>query len=139
MSVVSVTRFRLRGRRYLPFFMIHAQRCLMQIRRADGYLAGSIRHDQDLAYWTATVWRDEGALLAYVTSGAHHASMSKLTDWGDEASSVRWDQAGPDLPNWSAAIERMRKEGRPLPLRHPASSHANVSFAESRPVQMAGI
>lgn len=36
MSVVSVTRFRVRGFRYLPFFMIHAQRCLMQIRRADG-------------------------------------------------------------------------------------------------------
>jgi hypothetical protein len=136
MSIVSVTRFRLRGLRYLPFFMIHAQRSLMQIRRADGYLAGAIRRDPDLAYWTLSVWRDERALLAYVTSGAHRTSMPKLADWGDEASTVRWDQDGFDLPDWSVAIERMQKEGRPLPLRHPAPSHATVSFAESQPFQM---
>jgi len=110
MSVVSVTRFRLRGRRFLPFFMIHAQRCLVQIRRADGYLAGATRHERDLAYWTSTVWRDEGALLVYVTSGAHRAAMSKLTDWGDEASTVRWDRDGFELPDWPLAIERMRQE-----------------------------
>lgn len=139
MSIVSVTRFRLRGLRYLPFFMIHAQRSLVQIRRADGYLAGAIRCDRNLAYWTSTVWRDEGALLAYVTSGAHRTAMPKLADWGDEASTVRWDQDGFDLPDWSVAIERMRQEGRPLPLRHPAPAHATVSFAQSQPLQMSRI
>ena len=139
MSVVSVTRFRLRGRRYLPFFLIHAQRCLVQIRRADGYLAGAVRHDRDLAYWTATVWRNETALLAYVTSGAHRASMPKLHDWGDEASTVRWYQDGFDLPDWPVALQRMRQEGRPVPLRHPGAAHASVAFADSHPVQTARI
>lgn len=139
MFIVSITRFRLRGLRYLPFFMIHAQRSLVQIRRADGYLAGAIRRDRNLAYWTSTVWRDESALLAYVTSGAHRTAMPKLADWGDEASTVRWDQDGFGLPDWSVAIERMRQEGRPLALRHPAPSHATVTFAESQPFQMSRI
>ena len=139
MSIVSVTRFRLRGLRYLPFFMIHAQRSLMQIRRTDGYLAGAVRRDRDLTYWTSTVWRDETALLAYVTSGAHRTAMPKLADWGDEASTVRWDQDGFDLPDWSVAIEHMQREGRALPLRHPAPSHATVSFAESRSFQTSRI
>jgi hypothetical protein len=139
MSIVSITRFRLRGLRYLPFFMIHAQRSLMQIRRADGYLAGAVRRDRNLAYWTARVWRDESALLAYVTSSDHRTAMPKLADWGDEASTVRWDQDGFDLPDWSVAIESMQREGRALPLRHPAPTHATVSFAESRSFQTSRI
>jgi hypothetical protein len=139
MSIVSVTRFRLRGLRYLPFFMIHAQRSLMQIRRADGYLAGAVRRDRNLAYWTMSIWRDERALLGYVTSGAHRTAMPKLADWGDEASTVRWDQDGCDLPDWFVATERMQREGRPLPLRHPAPSHATVSFTESQSFQMSRI
>jgi hypothetical protein len=139
MSIVSITRFRLRGLRYLPFFMIHAQRSLMQIRQADGYLAGAVRRDRNLAYWTASVWRDESALLAYVTGGDHRTAMPKLADWGDEASTVRWDQDGFDLPDWSVAIESMQREGRALPLRRPAPTHATVSFAESRSFQTSRI
>lgn len=65
--------------------------------------------------------------------------MPKLADWGDEASTVRWVQEGCDLPDWLVAIDHMRQAGRPLPLRHPATAHASVSFAESQPVQMGRI
>ena len=137
--VVSVTRFRVRSLRFLPFFLIHAQRCLVQIRRADGYLAGALRHDRDHAYWTASVWRDEAALLACVTGGAHRSAMPKLSDWGDEASSVRWHQDSPELPDWPLAVERMRREGRAVPLRHPGAKHADLSFASSEPAQVVRI
>lgn len=114
-NVVSVTRYRVRSVRFLPFFLIHAQRCLAQIRRADGYLGGALHHDRDHAYWTASVWRNEAALMAYVTSGAHRDAMPKMSEWGNEASTVRWEQDGPELPSWPVAIERMRREGRALP------------------------
>ncbi|VXD07391.1 conserved hypothetical protein [Sphingomonas sp. T1] len=137
--VLSVTRFRVRSLRFLPFFMIHAQRSLVQIRRAEGYLGGALRHDRDHAYWTASVWRNEAALLAYVTSGAHRSAMPKMTEWGDEASTVRWDQDSAALPSWPEAIERMRRDGRAMPLRHPGSAHAALAFADSEPAQMARI
>ncbi len=137
--VVSVTRFRVRRLRFLPFFLIHAQRCLAQIRRADGYMAGALRRDRDHAYWTISVWRDQAALMAYVTGGAHRSAMPKISEWGDEASSVRWDQDSADVPSWPEAIERMRCDGRPMPLRHPGPNHAGLGFAASEPAQIARI
>ncbi|MEG8012966.1 DUF3291 domain-containing protein [Sphingomonas sp. 22R3R2A-7] len=134
--VISVTRFRVRSLRFLPFFLIHAQRCLAQIRRSDGYIAGALRRDRDHAYWTTSVWRDEAALLAYVTGGAHRNAMPKMSEWGDEASTVRWAQDSGGVPSWPETIERMRREGRPLPLRHPGPAHAGLGFAESEPSQM---
>jgi quinol monooxygenase YgiN len=137
--VVSVTRFRVRSLRFVPFFLIHAQRCLAQIRRADGYVAGSLRRDRDHSYWTTSVWRDDAALLAYVTGGAHRNAMPKMSEWGDEASTVRWVQRGAELPSWQEAIERMRSEGRPVPLLHPGPGHAALGFAASEPSQMSRI
>lgn len=137
--VVSVTRFRVRSLRFVLFFLIHAQRCLAQIRRSDGYIAGALRHDRDRAYWTTSVWRDEAALLAYVTGGAHRTAMPRLSEWGDEASTVRWVRDSADLPSWPEAIERMRREGHPLPLRHPGPAHRDVGFATSERAQMGRI
>ena len=133
--VVSVTRFRVRSLRFLPFFLFHAQRCLAQIRRADGYMAGALRHERDHAYWTTSVWRDEAALLAYVSGGAHRDAMPKLSEWGDEASTVRWVQDSAEPPSWPEAIERMRHKGHPLPLRHPGPEHAGLGWATSEPPQ----
>lgn len=137
--VVSVTRFRVRSLRFLPFFLIRAQRCLAQIRRSDGYLAGALRHDRDHAYWTTSVWRDEAALMAYVTGGAHRTAMPKISEWGEEASTVRWVQDSTELPSWPEAIERMRREGHAVPLRHPGVGHASLGFAASEPAHMARI
>ncbi len=131
--VVSVTRFRVRSLRFLPFFLIHAQRCLAQIRRSDGYVAGALRHDRDRAYWTMSVWRDEAALLAYVTGGAHRDAMPKMSEWGDEASTVRWVQDSGKLPFWPEAIERMRRDGRPVPLRYPGPGHLVCQFERKPP------
>ncbi len=131
MPTVSVTRFRARARRFLLLFMFHAQRSLVQVRRADGYLAGAIRCDQDLAYWTLTVWRDERAMFGYVTSGAHRNAIPKLLDWGEEASTVRWEQESSDLPDWPQAVSRMREDGRALPLRYPGPDHAEIRFADA--------
>ena len=128
--IVSVTRFRARSWRFLLLLMLHAQRSITQARKADGFVAGAVRRDSDLAFWTMTVWRDERAMYGYVASGAHRQAMPRLSDWGEEASAARWMQDGAGLPEWAAAVRRMREEGRPLPLRHPGPNHATLSFAE---------
>ncbi len=132
-TLVGVTRFRLRSVRSLPIFMLHANRTIAQIRRADGFLAGAVQRDADLAFWTLTLWRDEPAMRAYGASGAHRKAMPHLAEWADEAMVVRWLQPdGGDLPAWTEAVRRLRQEGRALPLRHPATGRARGSFAEPR-------
>jgi hypothetical protein len=129
-SLVSVTRFRLRSIRFLPFFMLHANRTIAQIRKADGFVAGAVRRDADLAFWTLTMWRDEHAMRAYGSSGAHRKAIPHLADWADEASVGRWTQSGSELPKWPEVVRRLREEGRPLTLRHSAANHSAPRFAE---------
>jgi quinol monooxygenase YgiN len=130
--LVSVTRFRARLMLFLPLFMVHAQRCIGQLHWADGFIAGAVRRDSDIALWTMTVWRDEQAVKAYVNTGAHRAAMPRLADWGAEASTVRWLAATPELPDWDEATSRMRAQGNKLPLRHPGPNHGNLSYPEAQ-------
>jgi heme-degrading monooxygenase HmoA len=129
MSLVSVTRFRLRSVRFAAFFILHANRTIAQIRKADGFLAGAVRREADLAFWTLTVWRDEHAMHAYRASGAHRKAVPHLADWADEASVAHWSQPGSALPDWPDAIRRLRDEGRPLTLHHPVPDRREQRLA----------
>ena len=131
-SLVSVTRFRLRSLRFLPFFLLHANRTIAQIRKADGFVAWAVQRDADLAFWTMTVWRDEHSMRAYVASGAHRKAMPHLAEWADEASVGRWSQPGDNLPEWPEAVRHLRGEGRALTLPHSAPKHPGQGFAEPR-------
>jgi hypothetical protein len=104
MSLVSVTRFRLRSIRFIPFFV--------------------------LAFWTLTVWRDEHAMRAYGASGAHRKARPHLADWADEASVGHRRQPGSNLPEWPEAVRRLREAGRPLTLRHPVPNHLAQRFVK---------
>jgi hypothetical protein len=128
--VVSVTRFRLRSLHFLPFFLLRANRTVAQVRKADGFVAGAVQRDADLAFWTVTVWRDERAMRAYWASGAHRKAIPHLADWADEASVARWTQPGGDLPEWPEAVRRLREEGRPLTLRQAAPNPPEGGFAD---------
>lgn len=131
MTVVSVTRFRVRKLRYLPLFMFHASRAISQARKAEGYVAGAVGRDADFAFWTMTVWQCEKSMVDYVASGAHRNAMPHLRDWGIEASALRWTQEGSVLPAWSEAEHRMRTQGRASNLRHPGPKHLELNYAES--------
>ena len=133
LTVVSVTRFRARSLWLVPLFLFHAQGAIAQTRRSDGYVAGSLRRYRDGSFWTMTVWRDEAALRSYVTSGAHLKAMPRLADWGREASTARWDQAGGDLPNWTEAERRMRETGRVLRLPHARGTGALLDLPDTEP------
>lgn len=116
--------------RFVPFFDLHANRTIAQIRRAGGFVAGAVQRDAQLVFWTMTVGRDERAMRAYRASGAHRKATPHLADWADEASVGRWRQPGGDLPEWPEAVRRLREEGLPLTLRHPAPNRPEQRFAE---------
>jgi hypothetical protein len=98
-------------------------------------VAEAVQRDAELAFWTMTVWRDAHAMRAYGASGAHRAAMPHLADWADEASVGHWEQVGAELPAWPEAVRRLREDGRPVTLSHPAPGHAEHRFAEPRMTQ----
>ena len=132
MTFVSITRLRIRSPRFMPRFVLHTWRTLRQIRQAPGYIDGSLLADRKRTFWTMTLWQDQAAMRAYMTSGAHLKAMPMLLGWCDEASVVHWTQDDAVAPNWGEADRRMRTEGRPSKVRHPAGNHADLSFAAPR-------
>jgi heme-degrading monooxygenase HmoA len=123
MPFVSVTRLRVRSLFYLPQFIVWALKSSRQARRAEGFLGGRLLREARNAFWTLTVWRDDAAMNAYRTQGAHRGAMPKLLESCDEASVVHWTQETPDLPSWLGVHERMAKEGRPSKVNHPSPAH----------------
>ena len=122
--MISVTRLRLRSARYLLPFYWHSLRSALQVRRAPGFLGGQLAGERGNAYWTVTAWRDEAAMRAYRTAGAHFRAMPKLLGWCDEASVVHWQQDSPRLPDMPEARRRMVAEGRVSKVHHPSPAHA---------------
>lgn len=132
MAFVSITRLRIRSLRFMPQFLVHTMRTGRQTKRADGFLDGSLLADRKRTYWTVTLWRDQGAMRAYMTSGAHLKAMPKLLDWCDEASVVHWTQDDPIAPDWLEADRRMRTEGRPSKVRNPSPNHRDLAYDPPR-------
>jgi len=133
---VSITRLRIRSIRFMPGFAFHAIRSQRQVSRAPGFLAGALLPDQNWTFWTMTGWDSIESMRAYMMAGAHRAAMPKLADWCDEASVVHWEQTSDELPSWTEADERMRKDGRPSKIRHPGPQHQGLDFPPPR--MMAG-
>lgn len=131
MPIVSVTRFRPRSLLSMPEFIFHTGRSMAQIRTSEGWLAGAVKRDDDQAFWTMTVWRDEAAMLAYVVGGAHGAALPRLQALAVEASMVRWVAETDVLPAWSEGIRRMRHEGRASRLRRPGPNHAGLTYPDA--------
>ncbi|MDP1025761.1 DUF3291 domain-containing protein [Sphingomonas sp. KR1UV-12] len=132
MTFVSITRLRIRAFRFMPAFALHTWRAQRQVERAAGIVGGSLLADRKLTFWTMTLWRDRSDMRAYMTSGDHLTAMPRLLDWCDQVSIAHWDQETPSLPGWADADGRMRIEGRPSKVRHPAPGHADMSFAPPR-------
>ncbi|CAN5341225.1 hypothetical protein BH11PSE5_BH11PSE5_11280 [soil metagenome] len=114
MAFVSVTRLRVRSLRFMPGFFLHAAGSTSQIRRADGFIVGSLLRDRRLTFWTMTVWHGQADMRRYITNGAHFKAMPKLMDWCDEASVVHWEQPEEALAGWEDADQRMRVGGSPV-------------------------
>ncbi len=132
MPFVSITRLRVRSWRYLPAFFVAAFRSALQARRAEGNLAFSILRDARDTFWTRSVWTDEAAMRAFMTTGAHRAAMPKLLEWCDEAAVAHWTQDSDQEPSWEEAHRRMRREGRASKVNHPSEAHRRFDVPAPR-------
>jgi hypothetical protein len=128
MVFLSLTRLKLRSIRFLPAFAIHTTRSLSQVKKASGFLDGSLLPERGWVFWTLTAWDSEESMRRFMTSGAHKKAMPRLLDWCDEASVAHWTQPDAALPQWAEADRLMRTTGRASKLRHPSPQHATMSF-----------
>lgn len=124
MTFISVTRLRIRSRRYLPPFIWHTFRSFIQARRAPGNLKATTKRAPDGAYWTLSAWESEASMRAYRNSGAHRKAMPKLLEWCDEAAVGHWEQERAELPDWRDARRLMLELGRISKVKHPSPEQA---------------
>jgi len=132
MPFVATTRLRLRSWRFVPGLIWFAFRSRAQARSAPGNLAALTLREANHTFWTCSLWQDETAMRAFMTSGAHRSAMRRLPDWCDEASVAHWHQDSPEPPGWSEVYRRMRSEGRPSKVRHPSPAHQRFEIAPPR-------
>jgi heme-degrading monooxygenase HmoA len=125
MALISVTRLRIRSFLYLPQFMWDTLKTLRQVKRSSGFVGGRLLINAKYVFWTMTVWKDQAAMNAYRTGGAHRNAMPKLLNWCDEAAIVHWTEESADIPVWQTAKEHIVNEGRLSKVNHP--SRAQVS------------
>jgi hypothetical protein len=132
MPFVSITRLRLRSWRFLPGLFWYAFRSRRQAKAAPGNLAALTLREANHTFWTCTVWYDEAAMRAFMTSGAHRSAIARLPEWCDEASVAHWHQDSREPPDWSEVFRRMQSEGRRSKVRYPSPAHQRFEIAPPR-------
>lgn len=123
MSVISVTRLRVRSWRFLPGFLVQALRSARQARRARGNFGTSLLAEAHRTFWTLTAWSDEASMRSFMLDGVHGQGMRKLMTWCDEAAVAHWTGEGPELPSWAEAHRRLQAEGRRSKVAYPSAAH----------------
>jgi hypothetical protein len=128
MALISVTRLRVRSFIYLPQFFWHTFRSIRQAERSSGFLGGKLLVNAKNVFWTVTAWKDQAAMNAYRTSGAHRGAMPKLLNWCNEAAVVHWTQESSEVPSWQEAHQRMAEEGKPSKVNYPSLIRCRITF-----------
>ena len=129
MTLISITRLRVRSWRFMPAFLLYALRSAKEATSAAGNLAAKVFNDRHRTFWTMTSWTDEAAMKKFIVAGAHGVAMKKLLEWCDEASVVHWTQETDELPSWKEAHARMQRDGRRSKVHHPTPAQEAYQIA----------
>jgi hypothetical protein len=137
MALISVTRLRVRSFIYLPQFVCDTFKSMRQAERGSGFLGGRLLINPKNVFWTVTAWKDQAAMNAYRTGGAHRRAMPKLLNWCNEAAVVHWTQESSEIPSWQEAHQRMTEEGKPSKVNHPSPDQLSnhIKAPEPSPIE----
>jgi hypothetical protein len=123
MPIVSVTRLHVRSVRFLPVFFWYTNKSLRQARQTSGNLGVKLRKTKGLAFWTLSMWENNGAIRTFVSASPHKEAMRRLPYWCDEASFADWEQNATNWPSWEQAGEKLSAAGRLASVLYPSKQH----------------
>ena len=128
MTVIVVTRLRLRDPAFLEDFFTSAVAVVEQAQGSEGNLGADVLAEADNTYWTRTAWQGRDLMNAFVGSEPHLRTMSRIDDWCDEATFVEWEQAEADLPDWQEGYSRLIASGQGPSLTNATQAHQTRDF-----------
>ena len=128
MSVIVVTRLRLKDPALLDEFFAAAVAVLEQAKISAGNLGADVLADANNVYWTVTAWQERGPMQTFVGSEPHLGTMARLDDWCDEATFTDWEQSSADLPGWQTSYGHLIADGQVADLTLPSDAHATRAF-----------
>ena len=132
MSVVYLTRLRLRSRWMIPRFFIANIPILLQLRKAEGFQGGGSIMEAHGVFWTMSLWTNTETMRAFKTCGAHGAVMPKNVDWSIESAGAGWDRD--TLPTWAEAHTHLVAHGHATRVRNPTPAHRTLHYAPPKPL-----
>jgi hypothetical protein len=137
MALISVTRLRVRSFIYLPQFFWHTFKSIRQAERSSGFLGGRLLVNAKNVFWTMTAWKDQAAMNAYRTGGAHRRAMPKLLNWCNEAANRALDPGilrNPFLAGGTSTNDRRREtvQSKSSVARSAVESHQSPGTESHR-------
>lgn len=130
MTIVSVTRLRLRSIRFLPRLYWETRKIRRSLEKAPGFLGGKLLADRKCTFWTMSMWKDADSMRAFRNSGVHAAVVPNLDKWCDEAAVAHWETEDDRLPSWKEAHRRMIESGKQSSLKFQSADHKARMFRE---------
>jgi hypothetical protein len=91
-------------------------------------LGADVLAEAESTYWTRTSWGDRSVMDAFVGREPHLTTMSRISDWCDEATFTDWEQESPELPDWEEGYARIVADGQPATLTHGTDAHLTRDF-----------
>jgi hypothetical protein len=128
MSVIVVTRLRLRDPAFFDEFFAAAVAVTEQAQNSAGNLGADVLAEANNTYWTRTAWEGREQIDAFVGREPHLSTMGRIGGWCDEATFTDWEQPDPGLPDWQASYRRLVAEGQVASLAYPSDAHETRAF-----------
>lgn len=130
MTIIAVTRLRLRSIRFLPSLRWQTRKIRQSLEKAPGFLWGKLLADRRRTFWTMSAWKNLDSMRAFRDSSVHAAAMPTVDKWCDEASVVHWEADDNHRPGWNEAHQMMAESGRLMRLRFQSADHRARRFRE---------
>ena len=103
----------------IPRFLRFTRQIQRQLQGSPGLLGYSLlARPWRLQFWTLSVWEDEQALTAFVSTDPHRGVMGALQPDSGPTRFTRWPLRAEECPpSWDAAFSRAAAPIRPRPPR----------------------
>jgi len=108
---VSITGLKISRRRHIPAFWWHAIRSMIQAKSSPGNISADARKINGVHH-TVSVWTDEDAMRAFLTTGNH---LKAMKDFSRIATGKTFGYHTEKTPNWDEVPKIWSERGIAYP------------------------